>query len=88
MSQRFSGESLECRDNSEQDPSSLQGATQLIYMFVCVRVCVDLRSVEEPAQASPATAANRTDAHQHVHVNEQARRSGGEDHQTQSSVCW
>lgn len=36
MSQRFSGESLECGDNSEQVLSSLQGATQLIYMFVCV----------------------------------------------------
>lgn len=71
MSQRFSGESLEHGDNSEQDLSSLQGATQLIYMFVCV--CVDLRSVEEPAQASAATAANRTDAHRRVHINEQAR---------------
>lgn len=38
MSQGFSGKSLDCGDKTEQDLSSLQGATQLIYMFVFVCV--------------------------------------------------
>lgn len=39
VSQRFSGISLECGDNSEQDPSSLQGGNAT-YLYVCMCVCV------------------------------------------------
>lgn len=59
--------------------------------YLCVRflicVCVDLWRMEEHAEASTATAAERADARRHVHVGEQTRGRGGEDHQTQSSVC-
>lgn len=51
-------------------------------------VCVDLWSMEERGWASTATAAVWADAHQYVHVHRPTRRSGGKDHQTQSTVCW
>lgn len=52
--------------NFKQDPCS-----QLTYVraFLCVRV--DLRRMEEPAEASTATAAERADARRHGRVGEQ-----------------
>lgn len=56
--------------------------------LTCVCARADLWRVEEPGEASHATAAVRADTRQHVDVGEQAGGSGGEDHQTQGAVCW
>lgn len=58
--------SLECWSNFKKGPCS-----QLTYVCVLSYVCVDLWSMEEPVEASTATAAERADARRHGHVGAQ-----------------